>query len=158
MLKLIKLLPIVFALTACASTFGSQVKDAISYEDAIQHKSSAMGKTALIGGPIITYRYTDSSTQIEIANAPLNEQAVPSPRGDIKQRAIIVIHKIIPEEQIQNVRISAIGPIREIAENTRYGNSTVIMISADQYRIWRTAKPMFGPNSKERYGYTYKFE
>lgn len=158
MLKLLKILPLTLLLTACASTFGDQARTALDYETAAQSSSAAIGKTIVIGGPILSYNHTANSTQIEIANAPLNDQDAPSAQGNMSKRAIINIPEYIPAEQLQNVRISAIGQITDMAEMTRYGSSTVIMVSANQYRIWRTAKPMFDPNNKERYGYTYKFE
>lgn len=158
MLKLFKLLPLALLLTACTSTFGDQAKDAITYQEAIQSPSNALGKTIIVGGPIISYNQTATGTQIEIANAPLNDQDAPSIHGNSSQRVIINISETIPSEQLQNVRISAMGTITDLAEMTRYGNTKIIMISAQQHRIWRTTKPMFDPNNKERYGYKYQVE
>lgn len=158
MSNLFKVLPLALLLSACASTFGDQAKDALTYQQAIQSPSSSLGKTIVVGGPIISYNYTATSTQIEIANAPLNEQDAPSIRGNANERVIINISSIIPAEQLQDVRISAIGQITDMAEMTRYGNTKIIMITAQQHRIWRTTKPMFDPNNKERYGYKYQVE
>ncbi|GAA5093640.1 Slp family lipoprotein [Wohlfahrtiimonas larvae] len=158
MTKLLKILPLTLLLTACASTFGDQAQNAITYQEALQSPSAALGKTIIVGGPIISYNQTANGTQIEIANAPLNDQDAPSIRGNMSERVIINIADHIPAEQLQNVRISAIGSITDMAEMTRYGNTKIIMITATQHRIWRTTKPMFDPNNKERYGYTYKVE
>lgn len=157
MKNILKVLPLTLLLTACASTFGNQTSTALTYQEAMQQApDSVFGKTIVVGGPIISYNHTNSSTQIEIANAMLDKEDAPSNRGNSSERAIINIPEIIPAEQLQNVRISAIGPIIDMAEMTRYGKSTIIMISANQYRIWRTAKPMFDPANKKHYGYTYE--
>lgn len=159
MVKLLKILPLTLLLAACASTFGDQAKNAMTYRDVLQQSPSAVvGKTVVVGGPIITYQYSNNSTQIEIANSILGFDDAPTMSGNMKQRAIINIPEHISEDQLQNVRISAIGQITDIAEMKQYGNSIIIMISAEKYRIWRTTKPMFDPNNKDRYGYTYKFQ
>lgn len=159
MLNLLKLLPLTLLIAACASSFGDKASSALTYKEAIQQSPKvALGQTIVVGGPIITYTHGNHSTQIEIANGLLDKNDAPSHRGNMNERTIINIPEYISPEQLQNVRISAIGTITDIATMNRYGNSTVLMISAEQYHIWRTAKPMFDPNNKERYGYTYKFE
>lgn len=159
MRHLFKILPLAVFITACTSTFGDLSNNALDYQDAIsQSSNSVIGKTILVGGPIIAYNYDQHSTQIEIINAPLNEQDAPANSGNPRQRAIIVIPEYIPAEQLNNVKISALGTITDIADLNKYGNSTVIMLTASKFRIWRSAKPMFDPNNKERYGYTYKFQ
>lgn len=155
MFKLLKIAPFVILLSACASNFGEDAKGALTYQEAISH--NRVGERVIIGGPIISYNYTQYSTQIEIANAPLSN-GTPSISGNPNERAIIVIPEIIAEERLQNVRVSAIGDIKEIAQLKRYGNSSVIMINARDYKIWRAASTMYNPTKKERYGYTYKFE
>lgn len=159
MLKILKVLPLAIFLSACATNFGDHAANALNYQEAIQlTPKEALGKSIIVGGPIVSYHHGNNSTQIEIANSLVNSSDTPSNKGNMKERAIINIPEHLSAEQLQNVRISAIGRITDIATMNRYGNSTVIMISADQYHIWRTAKPMFDPNNKERYGYTYKFE
>ena len=159
MLNILKVLPLAVLITACTSSFSDQAPNAMTYQEAIQQSpQTALGKTIVVGGPIVSYTLGNHSTQIEIANSLSNKNDAPSHKGNMNERVIINIPECISPEQLQNVRISAIGTITDIATLTRYGNSTILMISADQYKVWRTAKPMFDPNNKERYGYTYKFE
>lgn len=158
MLKSLKSFPLVFLLVACTSPFGNQSTNAITYQEAIQTPSHALGKTIIVGGPIISYNHTPTDTQIEIANAPLNKQNAPSIHGDITERAIIKIPKLIPSEQLQGVRISVLGKVIDVARMIRYSDSTVITIATQDYHIWRTTKPMFDPANKTYYGYTYKVQ
>lgn len=156
MFKLFKVAPIIFLLVACASNFGDNSKDALNYQQAINQ--NAIGQRIIVGGPIISYSYTNHSTQVEIANAPLNSGNIPSIHGNANERVIIIIPEKIDADRLEDVRISAIGDVREIARMNRYGNSTVIMINAYDYKIWRAANSMYDPANKQRYGYTYKFE
>lgn len=156
MKKIFQILPLTFVLAACSSTFGSAAKDALTYEAAVSQPAKAiLGKKMIVGGPVIAYQYSPSQTQIEIASAPLNEESAPAKIANNKDRAIVIINGYIAPEELDNVRFSAIGRITDVAQIERYGKSTVIMITADDYRIWRASKPMFGPSSKPRYGYKY---